>query len=155
MGEWDPIHLAAIATRTAILFAFLFIALRITGKRQFGEMNAHDLLLVVVACNAVQNGMTGQSPHLSVALVSAGTLFIIGLVLGLLTGRSNSRERGLVGVPTVLIENGRVIWRHLREQRVTDCELMAAVRGRGLADKNQVRLAVLEVNGTIGVVPRS
>jgi len=154
MGEWDPITLAAIATRTAILFGFLFIAIRLTGKRQFGEMNTHDLLLIVVMCNAVQNGMTRQSPHLSVALVSAGTLLIIGLVLGLLTGRSESRERELFGEPTVLIENGGVVRRHLREQRVTECELMAAVRGRGLADANQVRLAVLEVNGTISVVPR-
>jgi uncharacterized membrane protein YcaP (DUF421 family) len=154
MGEWDPISLAAVATRTAILFGVIFAALRATGKRQFGEMNTHDLLLVVVVCNAVQNGMTRQSPHLSVALVSAGTLLAIGWVLGYLTGRSRSMERRLFGVPIVLIENGRVIGRHLREQSVTENELMAAVRGRGLVEPAQVRLAVLEVNGAISIVPR-
>jgi len=153
MDGWNPIFLAAIATRTVIVFVFLFLALRVTGKRQFGEMNVHDMLLILVVSNAVQNSMTRQSPHLAPGLVSAGTLLILGWLLGYVTGRFPAGEPALRGEPTVLVENGRVLGRQLREQGVNQDDLMAAVRNRGLAGLEGVRLAVLEANGTISIVP--
>jgi uncharacterized membrane protein YcaP (DUF421 family) len=150
-GGWD---LLVIAARTALLYLFVVIALRVTGKRQFGEMNTLDLLLIMVISNAVQNAMSQQSPHLSVALVSSATLILIAIVFRRLTSKFPMLEPLLLGEPTVLVENGRLISRELHGQGLTENDLMTAVRGQGIADLKGVRLAVLEVNGNISIVPR-
>ncbi len=78
MSDSGPAFLAAVAVRTAIVFALLLVGVRLTGKRQTGEMNANDLLLVLVLANAVQNAMTQGNGRLAVALVSSGTLILLG-----------------------------------------------------------------------------
>jgi uncharacterized membrane protein YcaP (DUF421 family) len=145
--------LAAVAVRTAIVLLVLAIALRLTGKGQAGEMRTHDLVTVLVAANAVQNAMTQGDGRLSVALVSAGTMIFLGWLFATLTGHKPHWRRALVGVPTVIVEDGRVRRRDLRREGVSRDELRAAVRDRGLIDLADVRLAVLEVDGTINVIP--
>ncbi len=146
--------LAAVAVRTAIVFVLLVVGVRATGKRQTGELNVHDLLLVLILANAVQNAMTKGDGRLSVALVSAGTLVLLGWLLATLTSRRPRCESWLVGAPTVLAQDGRAVRRHLHREGVSEGELMAAVRDQGLAGLAAVRLAVLEIDGTISVVPR-
>jgi uncharacterized membrane protein YcaP (DUF421 family) len=146
--------LAAVAVRTAIVLLLLVIALRLTGKGQAGEMQTHDLVTVLVAANAVQNAMTQGDGRLSVALVSAGTMIFVGWLFATVMGRKPLWRRALVGVPTVIVEDGRVRRRDLRREGITRDELRAAIRDRGLIDPADVRLAVLEVDGTISVIPR-
>lgn len=154
MEEGGPDFLAAIAVRTAIVFIALVIGLRLTGRRQAGELNLHDVLLVLILANAVQNAMTKGDGRLSVALVSAGTLLVLGTLFAAVQSRYPACEGWLAGTPTVLVEDGRVIRRHLRSEGVTDGELMGAVREQGLADLAGVKLAVLENDGSISVIPR-
>lgn len=153
MPEGGVGFLAAVAARTALVFLFLVIALRLTGRRQVGELNLHDLLLVLVMANAVQNAMTRGDGALAVALVSAATLLIMGVLFAYLESRHTSLERQLLGVPRVLVERGQIVKSHLREEGVREDELMAAVRDQGLADLSRVKLAVLEIDGSISVIP--
>ncbi len=153
MGNWDLAFLAAIAVRTAVVFGVLVVGLRITGRRQAGELNLHDLLLVLILANAVQNAMTKGDGRLSVALVSSGTLLGLGTLLAALQSRYPSCERFVVGVPTILAEGGRLNRRNMRREGVSEGELMAAVRDQGLADLSDVRFAVLELDGSISVIP--
>lgn len=146
--------LAAVAVRTAIVFGFVLVGLRLTGRRQAGELNLHDLLLVLILANSVQNAMTKGEGHLAVALVSAGTLLSLGWLFAWVQCRYPFWERQVLGVPVVLVENGRRIRRHMRREGVTDGDLLAAVHEQALADVSDVRLAVLEVDGSISVVPR-
>jgi len=145
--------LAAVAVRTAVVLGLLVVALRWTGKRQAGEMKSHDLVTVLVAANAVQNAMTRGDGRLGVALVSAGTLIFLGWLAATALGRRPGWQRPFVGVPTVIVEDGRPRGRDLRREGVSREQLEAAVRDRGLADVRDVRLAVLEVDGTISVIP--
>ncbi len=146
--------LAATAARTAVVLLVLLVGLRVTGKRQAGEGNLSDLLLALMIANAVQNGMTRGSGSLGVALVSAGTLLALAwLVAGVLSRRPDW-EWWAVGGPTVLVEDGRVVRRRAHREGVTDQELMAAVRDQGLAGVDGVKLAVLEPDGSISVIPR-
>jgi uncharacterized membrane protein YcaP (DUF421 family) len=154
MGDGGIGFLAAIAVRTAIVFVVLVVGLRVTGRRQAGELNVHDLLLVLIAANAVQNAMTRGDGHLLVALVSSGTLLLVGSLFAALQSRFPFWERQVVGVPTVLVESGRLIGRNLRREGLSEGELLAAVRDQGLADLAGVRLAVLETDGSISVIPR-
>src|SRR3954454_15434995 len=107
MEHWEPGFLAAVAARTAVVFVLLVVGLRLTGRRQAGEQNTHDLLLVLILANAVQNGMTRGDGRLAVALVSSGTLLLLGVLMTAVQSRHPSWERAVVGVPTVLVEEGR------------------------------------------------
>ena len=97
MAEGGVGFLAAIAVRTAIVFVVLVAGLRITGRRQAGELNVHDLLLVLIAANAVQNAMTRGDGRLTVALVSSGTLLLVGSLFAALQSRFPSWERRVAG----------------------------------------------------------
>jgi uncharacterized membrane protein YcaP (DUF421 family) len=146
--------LSVIAARTAIILIFLIAALRLLGKRQTGGMNVFDLVLILAIANAVQNAMTEGSGRLAVGLVSAGTLLFLGRVLGLMFLRRPSVEARLVGSPTILVSNGRLDEAALQREAVTQDELLAALRQYGLADLSDVKLAVLEVDGTLSVIPK-
>jgi uncharacterized membrane protein YcaP (DUF421 family) len=149
-----PAFLAAIAVRTALVFAFLMIALRVTGKRQTGELNARDLLVVLMMANAVQNAMTQGSGRLTVAWTSSGTLILLSWLLVNVMSRSPAARSWLIGVPTVLAQDGRLIRRSMRQQGVSEDDVMAAVRDQGLPDIGGAKLVVLEVDGTLSVIPR-
>lgn len=154
MGNWDFAFLAAVALRTAMVFVVLVIGVRKTGKRQTGEMNLHDLVLVLVLANAVQNAMTQGDARLSVALVSSGTLLVLGWIYELLVATRQTCQPWLAGVPTVIAERGHLLRGAMWQEGVTERELMAAVRDQGLMELAQVRLAVLEIDGSISVVPQ-
>src|SRR5581483_4955862 len=93
--------LAAIAVRTAVVFVLVTLGVRLTGKRQTGEMNVHDLLLVLVIANAVQNAMTKGDGRLSVALVASGTLLLLGWLFARLVDRYPALQAELAGAPAV------------------------------------------------------
>lgn len=152
--EWQPGFLAGIAVRTATVFAVLVVGMRITGRRQAGELNLRDLLLVLTVANAVQNAMTRGNGHLTVALVSSGTLLLLGTLFAALQSRHPGLEKWVVGTPTILVEGGRPNRPNMRREGVSQEDLMAAVRSQGVADLFGVKLAVLETDGSISVIPR-
>lgn len=145
--------LTAIAARTGIVYLVLIAGLRITGKRQSGEMDLPDLMLVLMLGNSVQNAMTQGLGDMSVALVAAGALILVGWLYETFTTAHPAWEKVLTGVPTVIVENGRADRLAMRRQGITNAELMSAVRHQGLAKLDDVKLAVLEVDGEISIVP--
>ncbi|MGH2459219.1 MAG: DUF421 domain-containing protein [Chloroflexota bacterium] len=145
--------LSVIAGRTAVVLVALVAGIRVFGKRDFGGMNVYDLVLVLLLANAVQNAMTEGSGLLWVGIVSAGTLMVAERLFGALLTRRPLLEAHLVGTPTVIVEHGRVDRPTMHRQGVTDEELAAAIRAYGLDSLRNVRLAVLEADGSISIVP--
>ena len=148
-----PALLATIALRTAIVLVTLFVGLRLLGKRSVGELNLFDLLLILMIANAVQNSMTEGIGPLAVALVAGATLLVIGWAVAEFLARRPSLERHVMGAPAVLVHHGRLNKRALHREHLEAEEVTAAVREQGLAGLEEVRLAVLEIDGTISVVP--
>ena len=146
--------LLTLAIRTAVIFLVMLAGLRLLGKRQIGQMNIYDLAMIMAIANAVQNAMTSGSGNLSVGIVSAGTLILLGRLLTALFIRSPRLEEHLVGTPTVIIDDGRLVPEHMRRERVTEEQVQAALRQHGLTKPEQVKIAVLEVDGTLSIVPR-
>src|SRR4051794_16468721 len=107
MEEGGFAYLTGIAVRTAIVLLLLLLGLRLTGQRQVGELNLRDVLLVLLLSNAVQNAMTRGDGRLTVALTSSTTLILLGWLCARLLSRHPSWEGLAVGVPVILIENGR------------------------------------------------
>jgi uncharacterized membrane protein YcaP (DUF421 family) len=147
-------YLFTIATRSGIVLVYLVLGLRLLGKRQIGQMNVYDLVLVMALANAVQNAMTAGKGHLSVGIVSAGTLLLLGRALTALLTRHPQWEQRLIGTPVVIIDHGRLLRERMRREEITEEQVMAALREHGVGDPRDVKLAVLEVDGTLSVVPK-
>jgi uncharacterized membrane protein YcaP (DUF421 family) len=144
--------LSALGVRTILVVVVLLAGIRLAGKRHVGEMRVDDILMVLMAGNAVQNAMTEGDGHLMVAVVCAGTLILVGWIAALGFGWVPMFERGLSGTPVVLVHDGAIVRANLRREQLTREQLMVAVRKQGVANVEDVRLAVLEANGLISVV---
>src|SRR6478735_5308324 len=97
-----------LVLRSGVVYAFLLVLLRLTGKRQIGQLAPFDLVLLLVLSNAVQNSMNGGDNSLVGGLISAATLIAVNLVVGVATFRSKKLEALIEGRPEILIHNGRL-----------------------------------------------
>jgi len=143
-----------LIVRSAIVYGFLLLLLRVTGKRQVGQLAPFDLVLLLVLSNAVQNSMNGGDNSLIGGLISAVTLVFLNLGIGVLTFKSKKLEALIEGRPQLLIHNGTLYDQVLHDAKLTRHELNSALRQAGCDSVDEVRLAVLENNGSISVVPR-
>ena len=143
-----------VAIRTAIVYLFLVVGLRLAGRREVGQMSILDLVVILIIANGVQNAMVGQNTTLIGGLVSAGTLIILDRTLDAVLRRNRRVARVLEGEPILLISGGRVLDRALGRASIERSELDAAVRAHGVASVHDVSLAVLETDGSISVIPR-
>jgi len=140
--------------RALIIYAFLLILLRISGKRQVGQMAPFDLVLLLVLSNAVQNAMNAGDNSVLAGFLLAGTLVAINVFVGWISRRSKRFERVVEGRPEVIIHNGKLYEDVLRRNDLTEHDLSSALRAAGCASADDVHLAMLETNGKINVLPR-
>ncbi|HSP16053.1 MAG TPA: YetF domain-containing protein [Thermoanaerobaculia bacterium] len=140
--------------RGVIVYGFLLVLLRITGKRQVGQLAPFDLVLLLVLSNAVQNSMNGGDNSLIGGLVSATTLVALNWVVGILTFRSKRMELLIEGRPMVLIHNGELFEDVMSRAHLTHHELNSALRDAGCACVEDVHCAILENNGAITVTSK-
>jgi uncharacterized membrane protein YcaP (DUF421 family) len=140
--------------RGLIIYVFLIVLLRLTGKRQVGQMAPFDLVLLLVLSNAVQNAMNGGDNSVIGGIVSAVTLVTANWLVGLLTYRDKTMEALVEGRPDVLVHNGKLFEGALRHAKLTRHELMNALREAGCVTVEDVHAALLENDGTISVIPK-
>ena len=117
--------------RGAVTYAFLLVILRITGKRQVGQLAPFDLVLLLVLSNAVQNAMNGGDNSVVGGMISATTLIALNYLVGFATFRSKRLEALIEGRPEVLIHNGKLYEDVLTRAQLTRHELNAALRQGG------------------------
>jgi uncharacterized membrane protein YcaP (DUF421 family) len=144
-----------LVLRSAAVYAFLLVLLRLTGKRQIGQLAPFDLVLLLVLSNAVQNSMNGGDNSLVGGLVSAATLVALNYGIGYATFRSKRLEGLIEGRPQLVIHNGHIFEDVMRHAKLTHHELSAALRRAGCACPEEVQAAILENNGSISVVMRA
>ena len=143
-----------LVVRGVVVYAFLLLLLRVTGKRQVGQLAPFDLVLLLVLSNAVQNSMNAGDNSLLGGLISAITLVTLNYGVGYMTFRSKKLESVIEGRPQVVIHDGNVFEDVMARAQLTHHELDAALRQSGCASAAHVQVAILENNGTITVVPR-
>src|SRR5713101_8743816 len=143
--------------RGAIVYVFLIVLLRLTGKRQVGQLAPFDLVLLLVLSNAVQNSMNGGDNTLVGGLISATTLIALHYAVAIMTFKSKKLEVWIEGAPRTLIHNGVLNEDIMRSELMTHHELAAALRAAGCTDIEHVRVATLENNGqiTVSLQPRA
>jgi uncharacterized membrane protein YcaP (DUF421 family) len=151
--NFDPVSLALIVVRTVAVYLVLFIAIRAAGKREIGQMTPFDLVVLLVISNAVQNAMIGPDTSLTGGLLAALCLLFINHVVARLGLKSRWLQEQLVGHAAVLVSDGRLMDENLQREGVSADEVTQALREHGVDELKTVELAVLEVDGTISVVP--
>ena len=143
-----------VFVRTAIVYTFLVVAIRLSGKREIGQMSVLELIVILVISDAVQNSMVGENTSIWGGLVAAATLLLADRVASALTDRSRRLKHFVEGEPRLLIRDGRILTMAMHVEGVDDEELRAAVRREGIARLDAVQLAVLETDGSISVIPK-
>lgn len=145
-------ELLNIVLRSIIVYLFIILAIRVFGKKELAQLSVIDLVFILLISNAVQNAMVGNNSSLLGGIVAASSLFIINIVLDKLFFRSKKLSEFFQGNPLMLIYNGKIIERHLRQATISHEELEAAVREHGVKNIQDVDLAVLETDGNISIL---
>jgi uncharacterized membrane protein YcaP (DUF421 family) len=149
-----PDRIGVIILRTIAVYVFILVGFRLTGKREVGQLAPFDFALVLLIANAVQNAMVGPDTSLVGGMVAAAVLLVLNLVLGRAATNNRRVERWLRGHARILVSRGKLDEEGLRHESVSHEELMQALRENGCATLAECRLAVLEVDGAISVIPR-
>jgi uncharacterized membrane protein YcaP (DUF421 family) len=149
------VHVPAweIVVRTAVVYLVILVGLRLAGKREVGQLTVIDLVMLLLISNAVQNAMLGPDTSLLGGIIAVVVLLAMSVILAQLRVRSHRLSRLLQGSPTVLVLHGEIIPNHMRREGLDEDTLQAALREHGVADIKDVEMAVLEVDGSISVVP--
>ena len=140
--------------RAAIAYFMVLIFIRVSGKKQVGQMTPFDLVLFLLISNAVQNSMNGGDNSITAGAILAATLVVVDLVLSWITSRSRKLEKLVDGDAEILIHNGKLRPHALEKAGLTQHQLLAALREADCACIADAHTAILETNGRITVLTR-
>src|SRR2546423_11033136 len=144
--------LLEIIFRTTVIYCFVLIGVRLSGKREVGQMTPFDLTLLLLISNSVQNAMTGPDNSLIGGIAAAVTLLLMNYVIAELSGANRRFRKFVQGQPSLLIHDGQVILPHMAKEHVSMDELERALREHGITTYHDVALGVLEVDGSISLL---
>ncbi len=144
-----------IVIRAAVIFVFIWVLMRVIGRRELSTLEPFDLIMLVVIGDLVQQGVTQQDLSVTGALLAAATIGLMTVLLAWLNYRFPRLRPALEGRPVVLVEDGKAIGPNLKRERITLDELAAQARLKEIDSISDVRWAVLETSGAISFIPRS
>jgi uncharacterized membrane protein YcaP (DUF421 family) len=137
---------------TLAVYIFIVIAIRLFGKKELAQLSVVDLVFILLISNSVQNAMVGPDATLSGGLVAASSLFLVNYLLKYLQYRFPKFSKVVEGDATMLIYKGKILESHMKKAKITEEELMEAVREHGVSSVKEVDLAIMEVDGNISVL---
>ena len=141
--------LLEVCLRTGVIYFVVLIGVRLSGKREVGQMTPFDLTLLLLISNAVQNAMTGPDTSLVGGVVAASTLLILNYLIAELSGGNRRFRKFVQGQPSLMVHDGQVIMAHMAKEHISMDELQRTMREHGIGSLKDVALAVLEVDGSI------
>lgn len=147
-------NLALVAGQSLIIYVFLVLAVARLGRPMMAGLTAYQYLIVALLGSAVETGLYRGSDSLWAGLVSAATILLANYLMCMLCTRHRRLRRFLVGGPLVLVHEGAILWPNLRRVFLTERDLQAAIRRRGFENLDEIRLAVMEVDGEVGVIAK-
>ena len=143
-----------IVFRAVVLFAFLLLVMRVSGRRELSSLTPFDLLLLVIVGDLVQQGVTQNDTSVTGAMIAVATIGGLSVLSSWLAFRWRGARRWLEGEPIVLVQNGNVIEHNLRRERMTTEELAEEMRLNQIGSLDEVAWAVLEASGQISFVKK-
>lgn len=142
-----------IAIRSFVAFLFVFALTRVVGRRELSTLEPFDVIMLVVIGDLVQQGVTQSDNSVTGIVIVLSVVTLMTALFAYANFRFPKLRPWMEGRPVVLIDNGAVIERNLRRERLTVGEVEAEARQQQIASLGQVRWAVLERNGRISFIP--
>ena len=143
-----------IALRAIFLYAFLVFLLRVMGRRELSSLSAVDLVLLIVLGDAIQQGLTQDDYSVTGAVIAVSTIAFMQVGSSYLSFRSRRARRILEGEPIVILQDGKLIERNLKRERLTEGEVAEEMRAQQIAAVEDVEWGILESNGTMSFIPK-
>ncbi|MCU1242207.1 MAG: rane protein-like protein [Candidatus Acidoferrum typicum] len=140
--------------RPIIVYIFLIIGLRLSGKRELAQLNPFDLIVLLTLSNTVQNAIIGNDNSVTGGIIGAASLLAVNYLVVRFLYDHRKIEQIVEGSPDVLIENGKVHEHKLKRELITKQELAAAARKQGFDSLSEVHQCVLEPGGTLSFTAR-
>ncbi len=143
-----------LIVRGSAMYLFLFALFRVVVKRRIGAVGMADILILVIVADAAQNGMAGEYRSITDAFILVGTLIGWNMLIDWLTFRFPALQKLLEPPPLLLIDDGRVLHRHLRIELMSESDLQTKLREHGVSDPRQVAKAYIEPDGQVTVLKK-
>ena len=140
-----------LVVRAAVVYLAILLLLRISGKKQVGQMGAVEFVTILLISNAVQNSMNGGDNSLIGGLLLALVLITISTIISFLTYKSRFFSHLFEGTPTLVIHRGKILHKPLRREMMSESELIILLRKQGINHFSEIETAVLEADGTLSV----
>lgn len=137
--------------RALSVYIFVLLLLRVSGKRQMGQMSPTEFVAILLISNAVQNSMNGGDNSLVGGLWLAAILIAVSTLISYLTYKSRIFSSIFEGTPTLLVHNGKLLKKNLSRERLSESELKALLRKQGVHEYQVLQSAILEADGTLSV----
>jgi uncharacterized membrane protein YcaP (DUF421 family) len=144
-----------IVLRGIVIFVFLYVLMRVIGRRELSSLEPFDLILLIVLGDAVQQGLTQDDYSLTGAFLAIGTIAVLQLGVSYTNFRFPKLRPILDGEPIVVVQDGKPIEKNLNRERVTLDDLAAAMRLQSIGSLDEVAWAVMETNGAISFCKKS
>jgi uncharacterized membrane protein YcaP (DUF421 family) len=157
--DWSEVFLLSlpwleIVARGSAIYWFIFLVFRVILRRDAGNIAIADVLLVVIIADAAQHGMAGKAHSVADAMVLMSTIIGWNLLIDLLCYRSPRLARLLEPQPLLLVKDGQILHRNLRREMISNADLAAMLRDKGIHKFEQVKRARMESNGQLSVMRR-
>jgi uncharacterized membrane protein YcaP (DUF421 family) len=140
--------------RPVAVYVFLIVILRIGGRRELGQLNAFDLVVLLTLANAVQNAIIGDDNSLIGGFIGGATLVLLNLGVNWYLYRHPTLDRRIEGEPVLLVKDGQLVRENLQRELITEEELLSAVHRQGVDRIEACAEVILEASGTITVLAR-
>lgn len=141
-----------IIVRVVLVYVGLLVLVRLSGKRQLGQLAPMDLLTLLLVSETVSAALTGEDSSVTGGMLAAGTLFVLTFIIAVLAYRFRGFETVSEGTPRVLIQDGRLNEEVMASERITVQELGTALRMNGVSVIDDVMLAMVEPSGAISFI---
>jgi uncharacterized membrane protein YcaP (DUF421 family) len=143
-----------LALRAIFLFFFVFALTRVIGRRELSGLEPFDLILLIVLGDAIQQGLTQDDYSVTGAIIVVGTIALLQVAVSFLGYRFRFLRPLLEGEPIVIVQDGKLIERNLKRERLTPEEVAAEARQQQIASLEDVQWAVLETDGNMSFIPK-
>lgn len=143
-----------VAARAFLAFCFVFLVTRLIGRRELSSLEPFDLILLIVIGDLIQQGVTQNDLSFTGLVIATGLFGTLTLVVSYLGWRFPRVRPIFEPEPLILVEDGRVIEKNLRKERMTRAEIAGEARLQQIASLDEVQWAVLEAGGRISFIPK-
>lgn len=141
--------------RAVAVYAFLLVLFRLSGRRTLSEITTFDFVLLLIIGEATQQALLGDDVSVTTAFVVITALLITDIGLSLLKEQVPFFSKVLDGVPMIIVEHGKPLRERMKRARVDESDVLESARqSQGLERLDQIKYAVLEINGSISIIPK-